>query len=261
MATVESPVLSKANSIFDLGDRVAGLLQQIREQAAHNEIPESSLSRLTDAVEALRSRLVRTTERDPRSLFDLDQRLIELMDCAEEAAEQGEIPKDLIDEINDYLEAFQTKVDRIAGYWRWQESIATICGQEIDRLSTRKRAAERRVNRLKEMLLAFMLSRGLKKIEGQKSSIGLQPNSSASLVIDDPLQIGECFFEKNLRLTKTELQEIVYQMAEGKLRCKLEAALAGDGWEINNSAVRFAITNGSTVSGVKLVKGNHLRLR
>ena len=39
------------------------------------------------------------------------------------------------------------------------------------------------------------------------------------------------------------------------------AALAGDGWEINNSAIRFAITNGSAVSGAKLVKGNHLRLR
>ena len=48
---------------------------------------------------------------------------------------------------------------------------------------------------------------------------------------------------------------------EGKLRRRLEAALVGDGWEVNNSAVRFAITNGSAVSGAKLVKGNHLRLR
>ena len=101
MATVESPVLSKADSIFDLGDRLAGLLQQIRDHTVHDEIPESSLSRLADAVEALRSRLVRKAEHDPRSLFDLDQRLIELMDCAEEAAEQGEISQDLLDEINE----------------------------------------------------------------------------------------------------------------------------------------------------------------
>src|SRR5213594_2625409 len=107
-------------------------------------------------------------ERDPQSLFDLDERLIELMDCAEDAAEQGEIPQELVDEINDYLEAFRTKVDRIAGYWRWQESIATICGEEAERLSVRKRAAERRVNRLKDMLLAFAMSRGFKKLEGEK---------------------------------------------------------------------------------------------
>src|SRR5213594_3894444 len=260
MATVESPVLSKADSIFDLGDRLAGLLQQIREHTVHDEVPESSLSRLADAVEALRSRLVRKAEHDPRSLFDLDQRLIELMDCAEEAAEQGEIPQDLLDAINDYLEAYQTKVDRIAGYWRWQESIATICGDEAERLSARKRAAERRVTRLKDMLLAFMMSRGLKKLEGEKAAIGLQANGTASLVIDDPLQVGECFFEKTLCFTKTELQEIVYQLADGTLGRRLEAALAGDDWEINSSAVRFAMTNGSAVSGARLVKGHHVRL-
>jgi Siphovirus Gp157 len=260
MATVETRVLSQTESIFDLGDQLATLLHQIREQTVHDEIPETCLSRLADAVEVLRSRLIRRTERDPRSLFELDQRLIELMEQAEDAAEQGGIPQHLLDEINDYLEAFQLKVDRIAGYWRWQQSIATICGQEVERLSARKRAAERRVNRLKEMLLAFMLSRGVKKIEGEKSSIGLQPNST-ELVIDDPLQLGECFFERNLRLTKTQLQEILYQMADGTLRRRLEATLAGDGWEINNSAVRFAITNGAAVSGVRLVKGNHLRLR
>src|SRR5439155_8045054 len=91
-------------------------------------------------------------------------------------------------------------------------------------------AAERRVNRLKDMLLAFMMSRGAKRLEGERTAIGLQANSMASLVIDDPLHIGECFFEKSLRFTKTELQEIVYQLADGQLRRGLETALAADGW-------------------------------
>jgi hypothetical protein len=214
-----------------------------------------------DAVEAPRSHPPQKPERDPRSLFDLDERLIELLECAEDAAEDGDIPQELREEINDYLEAFRTKVDRIAGYWRWQESIARICGEEAERLSVRKRAAERRVNRLKDMLMAFMISRNFKKLDGEKAAIGLQSNSTPSLVIDDPLQVGECFFEKTLRFTKTELQEIVYQLADGQLRHRLEAVLAGDGWEINSSAVRFAITNGSAVSGTRLVKGHHVRLR
>ena len=40
-----------------------------------------------------------------------------------------------------------------------------------------------------------------------------------------------------------------------------KVALEADGWEIHSSAVRFAITNGSNVSGARPVKGNHVRLR
>lgn len=261
MAAAVTILPASAESILEVGDRLAGILDQAKQEAGTGQVSETMLARLADAVEALRSRVVRKRERDPRSLFDLDERLIDLMERAEEAAEDGEIPQELIEEINDYLEAFRTKVDRIAGYWRWQESIARICGEEAERLTTRKRAAERRVSRLKDMLLAFMMSRGLKRLEGERAAIGIQANGMASLVIDDPLQIGERFFEKDLRFTKTELQEIAYQLADGELRRRLETALTGDGWEINGSAVRFAMTNNSAVSGARLVKGHHVRLR
>lgn len=196
------------------------------------------------------------------SLFDIDERLVDLMDRAEEAADAGgDIPQDLVEEINDYLDAFRNKVDRIAGYWRWQESISDICGKEAERLAARKKAAEGRVNRLKGMLQLFMLSRGLKKLEGDKAAIGLQPNGATSLVIDDPLQVGEGFFESDLRFTKTELRALARQLPEGELRRRLDSSLQSVGWEINGSAVRAAIVNGSTVPGARLVKGHHVRLR
>ncbi len=163
--------------------------------------------------------------------------------------------------MNDYLEAFRWKVDRIASYWRWQESMATICGQEAERLAARKKAADGRVERLKSMLLAFMMSRGVKKLEGDKSSIGMQQNSTASLVIDDPLQVGECFTENAIRFTKTEFQELLYQLPEGDLRTRLETLFKGDGWQINGSAVRASIVNGSPVKGARLIKGHHVRVR
>ena len=196
------------------------------------------------------------------SLFDIDERLAGLMDRAEEAADAGgDIPQELVEEINDYLDAFRNKVDRIAGYWRWQESIADICGKEAERLAARKKAAEGRLNRLKGMLQLFMLSRGLKKLEGDKAAIGLQSNGATSIVIDDPLQVGKGFFESNLRFTKTELQDLAYQLPEGELRRRLDSVLQSDGWEINGSAVRAAIVNGSAVPGARLVKGHHIRLR
>ncbi len=202
------------------------------------------------------------TVRDPRSLFDIDERLVELMDQVADAAADGQAPSsELVEEINEYIEAFHSKVDRIAGYLRWQESIASICGAEAERLSARKKSAEGRVSRLKNMLLHFMLSRGLKKLEGDHAAIGLQPNSAASLVVDDPLKIGECFFERSIGFTKTEIQELIYQLPVGELRGRLETQLAEEGWQVNGSAIRAAIVNGSEVDGARLVKGHHIRIR
>lgn len=259
---VVAPFLSiRDESICDIGDRLARLLEKARHESTDGQLPEETSERLADAVEALRSRVARKPGRDPRSLFDLDERLVDLMDRAEEAADCGEIPEELLQEINDYLDAFRTKVDRIAGYWRWQEAIARICGEEVDRLAARKKAAEGRLTRLKSMLLVFMMARGLKKLEGEKAAIGMQPNSAASLVIDDPVQIGERFLEHSIRFTKTELQEVVYQLTDGDLRRRLESALSGKDWEVNGAAVRATITNNSTVPGARLVKGIHVRLR
>jgi hypothetical protein len=60
------------------------------------------------------------------------------------------------------------------------------------------------------------MARGIKKLEGEKSDIGVQRNSSVSLMIDDPLQIAERYFERNVRFNKTEFQEIVYQPGRGR---------------------------------------------
>jgi hypothetical protein len=249
-------------SVFELGERLSALLKEVEQESTGGRLGESARERVADVVEALRHRVARKAERDPRSLFDLDERLVELMDQAEEAAESGgEPPDELIQEINDYIEAFRTKVDRIAGYVRWQESIARICGAEADRLSARKRAAEARATRLKGMLLAFTRSHGLRKLEGEKASIGMQANSTPSLVIDDPLQIGERFWERDLRFTKTALQEIARQLPDGETRRRLERTIGGDGWEVNGSAVRAAFANNSPVAGARLVKGNHIRIR
>ena len=115
MALAAMPTIA-SESTFDIGKRLAGLLEEAEQDTMGGELPENVRDRIADLVESLRRRLARNTERDPRSLFDLDERLIELMDQVEDAAaEHGEIPPELLQEINDYIEAFRTKVDRIAG--------------------------------------------------------------------------------------------------------------------------------------------------
>ncbi len=212
-------------------------------------MPQNLRCRIADVPEALRSRLTSGAEREHRSLFDLDERLIELMDRLEDSiAEAGEAPPELQQEIGDYLEAIRTKVDRIAGYWRWQESIAAVCASEAERFDARKRAANGRVERLKSMLLAFILPRDLKKVEGQKAAIGMRANGTASLVIDDPAQIAGEFFEYTFPLSMSESRELAAQLPEGPFRRRVEAAIAGDGWEINASTSDSEHTPSSELS-------------
>jgi hypothetical protein len=210
----------------------------------------------------MRRQVVPKHDRDLRSLFDLDERLIDIMDRAEEeSSDTGSISEELAQEITDYLEAFRSKVDRIVGYWRWQESVAEICGQESERLATRKRAADARVTRIKGMLQYFMQTRSLKKLDGEKASIGLQTNGMASLVVDDPLKLADDFFEREVRLSRETLSSIVELLPDCEMRRRLQSLFTQEGWEINSSAVRAALANNCPVEGARLVKGSHVRIR
>ena len=249
-------------SIFELGVQLSAVLNEAAPESTGGELSDAARERVADLVEALRNRVVRKPDRDLGSLFDLDDRLIELMDTVEEHQEQGiQIPQEVAMEIDAYLEAYRQKVDRIVGFLRWQETIAGICGKEAERLSARKKAADNRVNRLKGFLLAFMTARGIRKLEGERSSIGMQANGQASLAIDDPLRIAESYYEKSFRFGKLEIEELVNQISEGPMRRRLQAALKAEDWQLNESAIRAALVANEAIAGARLVKGNHLRIR
>ena len=256
------PASAGHDSVFDLGDRLTLLLKELGSNSIGGHIDDSARERIADLVEAMRRQVVPKHDRDLRSLFDLDERLIDIMDRAEEeSSDTGSISEELAQEITDYLEAFRSKVDRIVGYWRWQESVAEICGQESERLATRKRAADARVTRIKGMLQYFMQTRSLKKLDGEKASIGLQTNGMASLVVDDPLKLADDFFEREVRLSRETLSSIVELLPDCEMRRRLQSLFTQEGWEINSSAVRAALANNCPVEGARLVKGSHVRIR
>lgn len=245
-------------SAADMARRLADLI----DGADQHSLPDALRDQIAVLLDALRSRIVRKPERDHRSLFELDDRMIELMSQVEEATEAGtEITAELAEEIEAYLEAHRRKVDRIAGYWRWQQSIADICGKEADRLSARKRAADNRVTRLKGFLMGFMTSRGIKKLEGERADIAIQRNSSAALSIDNPLQLPEQYLERSLRLTMPEWKTLAGVLSEGDLARRVRAALKSPEWETNGDAIRAAILTGANVASARLVTGYHVRIR
>jgi hypothetical protein len=93
------PVMAETASGLSL--RLAELLEQNESEGVHSQLPDATREQAIGLVEALRCRIVRKPDRDHRSLFDLDDRLIELMGLVEEAAEAGrEISTELAQEID-----------------------------------------------------------------------------------------------------------------------------------------------------------------
>ena len=80
-----SAVAAPEESAVDLAERLLFALREFSEDRA------------ADIVKALRAKLTKQAPRDPPSLFDLDERLIDLTERVEEASEKtGAVPDDLI---------------------------------------------------------------------------------------------------------------------------------------------------------------------
>ena len=74
--------------------------------------------------------------------------------------------EDLVARFQQFCEAHGEKVDRIGRFVRMMEAREQFCRSEAARLNDRARAAAGKVERTKNMVLYYLLSRDLKKIEG-----------------------------------------------------------------------------------------------
>ena len=64
MALAAVPTIA-SESPFEIGKRLAGLLEQAEQDTIGGELPENIRDRIADVVESLRRRLARNTERSP----------------------------------------------------------------------------------------------------------------------------------------------------------------------------------------------------
>src|ERR1700758_4428721 len=94
------------------------------------------------------------------SLFEIDMELDGLLEEIQEQVEsQGEASEDLVSRFQQFCEAHGEKVDRIGRFVRMMEAREQYCRSEAARLNDRARAAAGKVDRAKNMVLYYLLSR------------------------------------------------------------------------------------------------------
>jgi hypothetical protein len=195
---------------------------------------------------------------EANSLFEIDMELDGLLEEIELQIEgDGQPSDDLVARFQEFCEARGEKVDRIGRFVRMMEAREQYCRGEAARLNDRARAAANKIERTKNMALYYLLSRDLKKIEGQQFTLRAQMNSQDSVRITDEAALPLCFCRIDARIDGS-LWQTVLSLLPDQLAMALMSSIQEK--KPNAEAIKQAATQDGQVPGIEIRRGSHLRV-
>jgi hypothetical protein len=193
------------------------------------------------------------------SLFEIDAELDSLLDEIEEQTAQGSEPSgELVARFQQFCSAHGEKVDRIGRFLRRMEARDQFCRSEAARLSDRARAAAGKVERTRNMVLYYLMSRDLKSIEGREFTLRAQKNSQDSVRITDEAALPAAFRRIDARIGGV-LWETVLANLPDELGNMLESTVGES--RPDTDTIKAAILREEQVPGAELRRGWHLRIK
>jgi hypothetical protein len=201
---------------------------------------------------------IMTVVTESNSLFQIDAELDELLEEIQEQAEAGgEVQKELLDRFHSFCQAHGEKVDRIGRFVRMMEGREQHCRSEAARLSDRARAAANKVDRTKTMVLYYLKSRELRKVEGQKFTLRIQKNSQDSVRITDEQAVPTAY-----RRIEAKMDGVLWETVLSLLPEELSQALERSILEAkpDSEAIKIAASREEEVPGAYVERGWHLRV-
>jgi len=192
------------------------------------------------------------------SLFEIDMELDGLLEEIQEQVEsEGQASEDLVARFQQFCEAHGEKVDRIGRFVRMMEAREQFCRSEAARLSDRARAVAGKMERTKNMVLYYLLSRDLKKIEGYQFTLRAQKNSQDSVRITDETAVPTCYCRIEARIPGI-IWETVLSNLPDELAKTLELSVQET--RPDNDAIKAAVAQSEVVPGAEVRRGLHLRV-
>ena len=192
------------------------------------------------------------------SLFEIDMVLDELLEEIEQQVEsEGQASDELVARFQQFCEAHGEKVDRIGRFVRMMEVREQFCRSEAVRLSDRARVAAGKAERTKSMVLYYLLSRDLKKIEGQQFTLRAQKNGQDSVRIIDETAVPKCYCKIEARVPGV-VWETVLSFLPDELAKTLESSIHETRPDID--AIKAATAQNQPVPGAEVRRGWHVRV-
>ena len=192
------------------------------------------------------------------SLLEIDREMDVLFDqIQDELEESGEPSQESKDRFHQLCDVFGDKVDRIGRFIRVMEARAAYCKAEATRLTVRGKVAENKIDQSKALILYFLQSRELAKMEGKQFTLRRQKNSQDSVRIIDAAVIP-------FRLKRVEAR------FDGDLWERILAAVPADTRALLVSgvqettpvsdAIKQAVARKEEVPGAVVSRGYHVRV-
>lgn len=180
-----------------------------------------------------------------------------LEEIEEWVASEGKASEDPVARFQQFCVAHGEKVDRIGRFVHMMEAREQFCRSEAARLGDRARATARKVERTKNMVLYYLLSRDLKKIEGYQFTLRVQKNSQDSVRILDEANLSMAY-----RTLEARIGGVLWETVLSCLPEELERALTAcvQGTKPDTEAIKAAVLRHEEVAGAEVRRGSHLRV-
>jgi Gp157 protein len=192
------------------------------------------------------------------SLFEIDRELDTLLDEIEEEIEgRGEASAERVERFQQFCEAHSEKADRIGRFLRMMEARVQYCRSEANRLQERARSSERKATQTKYMVMYYLKSRDLRKIEGREFTLRIQKNSQDSVRFTDESQVPMRYRTVAVRLDGALWKRLVESVSDDFKRplvASIQEAVP------SNEAIKNAVQNEIAVPGAEVYRGDHLRV-
>jgi hypothetical protein len=192
------------------------------------------------------------------SLFEIDRELETLLDEIEEAIENsGEASAETLERFQQFCEAHGEKADRIGRFLRMMEARVQYCRSEANRLQERARSSERKATQTKYMVMYYLKSRELKKIDGREFTLRIQKNSQDSVRFTDENLVPMRYRTVAARLDGALWERLIESVSEEIKRPLLASIQEAPP---SNEAIKNAVQNQVAVPGAEVYRGDHLRV-
>jgi len=192
------------------------------------------------------------------SLFEIDCELDTLLDEIEEELEsRGEASAELMERFQQFCEAHSEKADRIGRFLRMIEARVLYCRSEAGRLQERARSSERKAAQTKYMVMYYLKSRELRKIEGREFTLRIQKNSQDSVRFLDETRVPMRYRTVTARIDGALWERLIESLPEELSRPLIASILDASP---SNEAIKQAIQNQIAVPGAEVYRGDHLRI-